>query len=207
MASEHDSTEFEKLWQNQPSETPRISIGELRDRMHRFERKIFWRNIREYIAGVFVVAGYAYYEWKFSALLMRIGSGLTIAAALYVMYQLHRRASSEPAPGELGRATYIAYHRRELLRQRDALRSVWSWYLLPFVPGFGVFLTGLAQSAINNARFAGYPLSVLHVAEFVAGSASFVIVVFVGVWLLNRSAAGRLQAQIDGLDAMARDPD
>ena len=29
----------------------------------------------------------------------------------------------------------LEFHRSELVRQRDLLRSVWWWYLLPFVPG------------------------------------------------------------------------
>jgi len=175
--------------------------------MHKCERKIFWRNLREYIAGAVVVAAFAYYEWIFPGLLLRIGSALIILGTLYVMYQLHRRASAEPAPADLGSSTYLEFHHRQLVRQRDALRAVWLWYLLPFVPGIAVFLAGLAQSAMNQARFAGHPLNMLQVAGFIGGSATFVVVVFVGVWLLNRWCVTKLQARIDDLDALKRDPD
>jgi len=207
MTNDEVPTNVEKLWKSQASETPHLSPEDLHRRMDKFERKIFWRNIREYIAGAIVVAGFGYYEWKFPALLSRIGSGLTIAGALYVMFQLHRRASAEPAPADLGRSTYIEFHRREVVRQRDALRAVWSWYLLPFVPGFTVFLAGLAQSAMNTARLAGHPLTATQVVEFIAGSGSFVVVVFIAVWLLNRWTAAKLQAQIDELDSLTRDQD
>ena len=205
MANEQIPDDFDKLWQNQPQESPGVSLDDLRRKMDRFKRRIFWRNIREYVAGAIVVAWYSYYAWRFSGLLLRFGSGLTIAGALYVMYQLHRRGSAEPAPADLGRSTYVEFHRSELVRQRDALRTVWSWYLLPFVPGLAVFLAGLARSAMNTAQVVGHPLSALQVAGFVTGSASFVVVVFVGVWMLNRWSVTKLQAQIDELDVMARD--
>jgi hypothetical protein len=205
MANEQVSREIEKLWQSQTPEPPHISLEDLRGRMQRFERKVFWRNIREYVAGAIVVVVYGCYEWRFPELLLRIGSGLTIAGTLFVMFQLHRRASAETAPADLGRSTYVEFHRKELLRQRDALRAVWWWYLLPFVPGLGIFLAGLAQRAVNAARLAGHPLSALQIADFIAVSGSFIVVVFAGVWLLNRWSSGRLQKEIDALDALTRD--
>lgn len=207
MTDERVSSGIEKLWQDQSLEPHRMPPEELRRRMNKFQRRIFWRNIREYIAGAIVVAGFGYYEWKFPGLLLRIGSGLTILGALYVMFQLHRRASAEPAASDLGRSTYLEFHRRELIRQHDALRSVWSWYLLPFVPGLSVFMAGLAKSAMNTARVAGHPLSALLVAGFAVAMISFVAAVFVGVWFLNRWIARKLQAEVVQLDALARDPD
>ena len=205
MASEQIPEEAEELWRSQPPEMPRISLDDLHRRLRKFERTIFWRNTREYLAGAIVVAGFAFYEWKFPGPLLRVGSGLTIAGALFVMFQLHRRASAKTAPDDLGRNTYVAFHRRELVRQRDALRAVWSWYLLPFVPGLMVFLAGLIQSAVNTAQMAGRALGAFQVTAFAAGCASFVIAVFVGVWFVNRWAAARLQAQIDELDASTQD--
>ena len=207
MTNEEPSEKIERLWQNQPAEGAHISSEDLRRRMRKFERKIFWRNLREYVAGAIVIAGYAYYEWKLPALLLRIGSGLTIAGALLVMFQLHRRASAESPASDLGHSTYVEFHRRELVRQRDALRSVWSWYLLPFVPGLAVFLGGLTKTAVDAARLAGHPLSPFQIVEYVAISASFAILVFGGVLLLNRRSAARLQAQINDLEALTRDPE
>ena len=205
MTSEQDSSEFEKLWQSQTPESPRISPEDFRRRMHKFERKIFWRNLIEYVAGAIGIGTYGYYEWKFPGLLLRLGSGLVILGTLYVMYQLHRRASAEPSPADLGRSTYVEFHHRQLVRQRDALRGVWSWYLLPFIPGFAVFLAGHAQSAVDTARVAGHPLSAVHVVRFVGGAVCFFAVLFGGIWLLNRWTANKLQAQIDDLDRLMRD--
>ena len=144
-------SELGALWQSQPTEPPRMSPEELRSRMHRFERRIFWRNLREYAAGVVVLIVFGYYEWLFPALLQRIGSTLTIAGTLYVMYQLHRRASARISPADAGMKSCLEYHRQELERQRDALRAVWSWYLLPFVPGMAVFLAGMMVKSMEGA--------------------------------------------------------
>jgi hypothetical protein len=46
---------------------------------------------------------------------------------MYMVYQLHRKASSAGAPADLGWKSCAAFYRAELERQRDALRSVWKW--------------------------------------------------------------------------------
>src|SRR5262245_50211510 len=107
MTNESDSKDMKNLWQSQHTEPARIHPEELRKKMNKFERRIFWRNVREYVAGAVVIAVFGYYEWRFRALLVRLGSGLIIAGTLYVMYQLHRRASTRPAPADLGLSTCI----------------------------------------------------------------------------------------------------
>ena len=43
------------VWQNQPLEGIRISVGEIRHRAGKFQNKVYWRNAREYVAGIGVV--------------------------------------------------------------------------------------------------------------------------------------------------------
>ena len=202
MTNEPASPDIQDLWQSQPTEPPRISIEDLRRKMSKFERIIFWRNIREYAAGVFVVTAYGFYEWRFPQPLMRVGSGLVIAATLYVMFQLHRRASVQRAPADLGLSTSIEFHRRALIRQLDALRTIWSWYILPFVPGFAVFLTG---SAISQR--AAHPMSLFHLLRGYSIPVGLVAVVSFGVWKLNQRAARKLQTQIDEMTALSGGPE
>lgn len=198
MTNELPTNDMKNLWQDQPTELSRISPEELRKVMNKFERRIFWRNLREYAAGAVVIAGFGYSEWKSYALLLRLGSGLVIAGTLYAMYQLHRRASIRPAPADLGLRTCIEFHRKSLERQRDALRTVWSWYLLPFVPGLAVFVIG---SIVNQWIAQG------HLGAISIVSPCFMAAMFFAVWRLNRHAAERLQAQIDDLDALRESPD
>ena len=73
-------------------------------------------------------------------------------------------------------------------RQRDLLRSVWSWYLLPFVPGLLFLHVGFMQAqSASTARFI--------VLGGVAAAA------MAGIHFLNRYAASRIQERIDRLRA------
>lgn len=201
MTNESPSTDMKNVWQSQPTEPPRIRPGEVRRKMNKFERRIFWRNVREYAAGLLVIAIFGYYEWRFNTLLVRLGSGMIIAGTLYVMYQLHRRASTRPAPADLGSSTCIEFHRKSLERQRDALRAVWSWYLLPFVPGLAILTIG----SIASQR-AAHQGSVGHLVISILASQGIIPAVFFAIWKLNRRAADRLQTQIDELNTLSEDP-
>ena len=196
MTNKSSSEDLKDLWQGQQTDPPRIPSEDFRRKVHKFERKIFWRNVREYIAGAVVIAWFGYYEWKFRGLLVRVGSGLIIAGALYVLFQLHRRASVRIAPADLGSNTCIDFHRKSLERQRDALRSIWSWYLLPFVPGLVVLLIGSMMNQWTKHP-AGLGQFVIHSLI----SPGIMALVFFAIWKLNRKAAERLQAQIDEISA------
>jgi hypothetical protein len=195
------------LWQSQPGERLRVSPEDLQRRMSKFERTIARRNLLEYVAAAFVITIFVYYAWMFPTLLLRLGCGLLIVGTLYVVYQLHRRASARPVPADLGLRSCADFQRAELERQREALRSVWSWYLMPFLPGMFVFLSGLYEFVRRIAQAAGRPFH----AGIAVGALGFVAVgvlaVFVGIWRLNEWAANKLQAQIDQLTALAQDPD
>jgi hypothetical protein len=197
MVNDSIGSDMKHLWQSQPTEPPNFSPEQLRRKMRSFERRIFWRNVREYAAGALVLAGFGFYEWKLTALLLRIGSGLTIAGTIYVMFQLHRRASIRPAPADWGLGTCIDLHRLALERQRDALRTVWSWYLLPFIPGFAVFSIGA-----NMSRWTAHPGNLGHLILSFGIPAGGVAAIFWAIWKLNQSAAEKLQAQIDELDEL-----
>lgn len=193
------------LWQQGSGEPPRFTPEEFRGRMSGFERTIRRRNMREYAAAALVMGIFAYYAWIFPTLILRAGCGLIIASTVYVAYQLHRRAASRHAPAEMGMRNCVDFQRSELERQRDALKAVWSWYLLPFLPGMTVFLAGLSQFTKSMTEGAGRPF---HTAAALAGFslvAGCVAAVFVLIWMLNKRTAEKLQKQIDDLDQLTRD--
>lgn len=202
MTNKSDSENMKNLWQNQPTEPSKIRLEDLRRKTDRFERRIFWRNLREYAASVVVIAIFGYYAWRFHGLLVRAGSGLIIVGTLYVMLQLHRRGSVRTAPSDLGLSTCIEFHRKSLQRQRDALRTIWSWYLLPFVPGLAVFEIG---SAMNQWK--AHAVGLGHVVIGFLASLAIMAALFGGIWRLNQWAAGKLQKQIDELTALGKGPD
>ena len=158
-----------------------MSVDEIRRRAGKFQKKIYWRNAREYAAALTVVVFVGLGLWLTSDALLRVAFGLMIAGLLYVMWHLHRRGSSRSLPADLGLASGIEFYRRELERQRDLLDSVWAWYLGPLIPGFVAFIVAYH----------------MHIGHSLAVTA---LVVF--VWLLNHRAARRLQRQIDELNAL-----
>ena len=97
-----------------------------------------------------------------------------------------RTSPAGAAPGSRGS---LAFHRAQLVRQREALSSVWLWYLAPFLPGMLVLSAAYAQRDGHLGNLVIY--------------LAFVSVLFVGVWQLNLLGARRFQKDIEELDALA----
>jgi len=187
--------DLQQMWQTQPVEVTTMSIDEIRRKAGRFEHRIWWRNAREYAAMVLVMVCFGYYLYKFPHPAERAGSMLVIAGTLYIGWQLHKRASVRSAPVETGFTTCLEFHVRELERQRDALNSLWRWYLGPMIPGLVVFVAALTVSGRAPERQQP-ALIALWLAIFAAS--------FWGVWKMNQRAARKLQRRIDELNAMGR---
>jgi hypothetical protein len=187
-------TDLQTLWQSQPVDPKQFSSEEIRDKATRFQRRVRFRNLREYVAAVFVLVIFSGYAWKASTWLSKSGPALIVVGTLYIMFQLYTRAASLPVAGGEGGAgvteSCAQFHRRELERQRDLLRTVWQWYLGPLVPGLLVmFVDGFID--------AGEKGGVAIVASL--GSAPITVLVFLGVWWLNAVGAKKLQREIDAL--------
>jgi hypothetical protein len=181
--------DLKALWREQETETPPMSLELIHARG--FQWHIKRRNFIEYAAAVVVVATFSWYVYILSHPVMKLGSALTVLGTLVLVWQLHKRGSARQPP--LGAAASLAFHRAELVRQRDAVRSMWLWYLAPLAPGMIVTMAGMAMSKPDA------PLAAKLVMPVVTA------LVFVGVWLLNRRGARLLQRAIDDLDALNRE--
>ncbi|HEY4363919.1 MAG TPA: hypothetical protein VGN17_23320 [Bryobacteraceae bacterium] len=186
-ADRYPSADPRNLWQGQEVEKILLTAAEIRTRATHFERRVHRRNLREYVAGAVVIVLFSMQlgrvqGWRLAPAL------LSILATIYVMFQLHRRASARPLPADAGLKTSIEFHRGELERQRDAARGVWRWYLLPFLPGAVavLFVAGIDRGI--NARL--------------IASGAFSLLVFVGICALNEKGARRLDSKIKELKAM-----
>ena len=189
MANEPLPDDIRNVWQNQSVDNAAMPLEEIRRRAQKFQSKIAWRNRREYLGAAIVVITFGYYIYKFPYPMIRAGSALIIAGTLYVIYQLHRRASPQTLPSELALVGSVEFYRRQLVRQRDALQSVWKWYLSPLIPGLLVFTAGIPWGRPDPHRRSG------------AFYFAFIAIVFLGIWWLNRRAAARLDRQIAELDS------
>ncbi len=184
---------LQRLWQSQSTPATEFALDDLRRAADRFQRRIVWRNATEYLACAVIALVFVFYLVQFPSPLMRTGSALVIAGTLIVAWQLHRRASGQPAPTDRGAQSWLDYQRAQWARQRDALRSVATWYIGPLVPGVIVFRWGVETELGPGAPFARGLIANLVIAA-----------VLVAVVLFNRYAAHQLQQRIDRLDQEAR---
>lgn len=182
-------------WHREAATGPALpSVEELRARADKFHRTIANRNLREYLAGGFVVVAFAVMAVLAPFVAMKLGAAMVTLGAAYVMWQLRRRGTPLDPAREGGALSLLEFQRRELVRQRDALDSVFSWYLLPLIPGMVVLMAS--------------PMLATPVADWALPSPGMALrlaapfAVFVGVWLLNKWGAQQLQRQVDEIDAL-----
>lgn len=179
---------MKQTWQSYGEGRPLPDIEELRKSSSRFDRQIRVRNAIEYAAAGVVILGFSIIAALERAPLLRLSYAMIVAGACFVAWQLGRRASAVRPARSASTVELLGEYRKQIERQRDALQSVWLWYLLPFAPGL---LLSFVATPVPPGREWAHAASVL-----------FTLTVFVGVWMLNRHAALRLQGKIEELDAL-----
>jgi hypothetical protein len=195
MTTESEKHDIRAIWGAQAVGPNLVTVEQIRANADKFHSAVRRRNRIEYTAAVFVVAVFGLYIWVFPIPLMRLGSLLIIAAAIFIMAWIHFRASAIPIPSHIPFMDYMSRYREELRRQQSALRTVWLWYLAPWVPGVGLFTIGMGrlfERALGN-RAPLWPIALV---------TAIMVGVFAGAWLLNLRGARRLQHQIDELNRL-----
>ena len=170
----------------QSSEQPAMSLEQIREKARYLERRVARRNRREYIAAVFVVFAYSLILWRAPSAAVRIGAALILAATAVVCYRLRVHGSAASLQDDVAIKSSLEFYRAQLERQRDLLRSVWLWFLLPFVPGFVVGLVGYARAQPSHR-----PATIVY--------GVLALILGIGLHLLNHRAAVRLQRVLDRL--------
>jgi hypothetical protein len=184
--NESPNQTVKELWLSQPVEGIKMSAEEIRNRATKFEKKVMWRNVREYVAGAIAAALFASFLIQSHDVFFRAACALMIAGLAYMAYQLHRRASVRRMPADLGAENSLQFHRSELERQLDFIRHIWRWYLAPLVPGMVTF---------SVASLGAHPNNLIRLALM----NSFFALCLILVWRLNVYAAHCLQKRIDDL--------
>lgn len=178
--------DFQNLWQSQPKEMTAMSLDQVHSRARAFKSQIQWRNRLEHIASALVAVVFTGYAIFLDPPLMKLGSVLIVAATLLVSLLLVLNGRAAPVSGAA--EDCLDFHRRALVRQRDLLRSAWLWYVLPFVPGFALFMIPAVENASRDT--AGMVWVYLAIAT----------VFFGGVIAVNLLGARGLQKEIDRLE-------
>ena len=199
MTPEKPPVDAPSLWRKQPSEDVIVTLEDIQGRVQSFQSVVSRRNLREYFGALSVIVVFAWYVWVLPGWMSKTGSALVIADALFVMRELHRRGSAQPPPAAAA-LPLVEFHRAELIRQRDLLKSVPLWYLAPFIPGLVMMALARYFQIHVEGRSLAADRQIVVLANLV------VLLVFGAVWLLNVWAAARIQRKIDALDNLKVDP-
>lgn len=187
MANEPED-DIARLWREQPGEGGTMPLSEIKAKARKLGRTIRAQILLEYAGAVIVFIAFGRMAIIAQSPIVAIGAGLVIVATGFVVVYMHRKSWVSAAAVDGLAENGVEFYRAALLRQRDVLRSVWWWYLLPFAPGLMFILIGRAAADPERAPRA-------------AGSALICLLVFLGLGKLNERAARKLQREIDVLDA------
>lgn len=141
------------LWQTQEVEEMRISVEELRAKAAKFNSRIRWRNVREYVAALIVIVWVGIGLWKVADTVERIAFALMLAGAIYYVWHLWKWGAAKSVPADLGRADCVRFYQSELARQRDLVGSIWKWAIGPIMPGLALLNTYLIMFPPASRRF------------------------------------------------------
>jgi hypothetical protein len=160
--------------------TPPLTMDTIHERARHFQRMIWWRNARESVVGFALLGVNAntLANLSFDAPALWVPPALGFAGLACLLYVLHAKAGSRRVPEGDGRAV-LRFHQAEIERQRDILRLVPYWYLLPLAPSL------VAGAIVKWHPIAG-PLSL-----------AFMALVFYGIGWLNRAGAKWLDRQLE----------
>ena len=168
-------------------------IEDVRKGADRLYRVVKWRNRIEYVACAIAVMVFTYKLPTAPTILHTVGLALIIAAFVYMPWQFHRRASAV-SPDTAGTMPIYAFLRAQLVRQRDAFRSIVGWYILPWLPGLALLFAGNGLDPEIEA--AGPPI-------WARWLVLFGIAAFIGFyWWIHQRAARKIQKRIDEIDVL-----
>jgi len=181
--------ELQQVWQefacSQPSDPAEIART-IAHTVRQFDRKIFWRNFREYAAGgvvAIVFAGSAAFGYERIVPVPLIGLAAISFVMGYLWWKHHDLQPLDPtADARVYKAALLARYDRQI----RLLRGVRYWYFLP------LYVWILAATVVNALHRPPH-LSPLAHAIMVAVSLVAVTAVFIWLARLNhRYASGRL---------------
>jgi hypothetical protein len=146
------------------------------ERTRSFDRRIAVRNAIECVAAFVVVGIFAWFAWRASGLLERVGNAMVAASGLWIAYYILRFGSG---PRRLDPGVSLNAYNQLLSanyeQQIRLLRNVKYWYLLP--PYVGILVANLGLGLRLHAEGKN-PWGALV-------SMATVTLVFVLVWIAN----------------------
>jgi hypothetical protein len=139
------------------------------------------RNYFEYAAAGLTIVVFAIAGLSSDMPAMQLGAGLIALASLFVATSLHFLSRGVAPHMDTASRNYYA---ASLIREHNMLRTIWLWYVLPFVPGYLL----CRYAAYSEIRPGELGLQLLFDVAAAAGAAVVVL------W--NRRRADALRAEV-----------
>jgi CubicO group peptidase (beta-lactamase class C family) len=139
--------ELKQLWQRQPLRVPDLAATQLipamQNKMGEFRRTLFWRDIRELSACIFLVIVFGFYFVHQGAPIARLGDLIVIGSSIFIAWRLlYVQRTTRPAPPGASTVESLRAELNTVRAQSQLLGSVLWWYLLPLTVGELVFVWG-----------------------------------------------------------------
>ena len=143
-----DFQSFKNVWQRQPLpqpaplETARLLEG-IEQRMVRFDRTIFWRDLRETLAALLLTAVFGFLavavEGAWAVTGAWIGAVGSLSVAVIMLTVQHRHRLPEPS---MPVTSYLRGQRAKVAAQIRLLETVIWWYFAPPAVGMSLVMIG-----------------------------------------------------------------
>jgi hypothetical protein len=198
--------DLKALWKDQRLEIPPVTVETVRRNARRLQRRRLRVMIQETLgaSALIVLAGLAIrlrglQPWALDLSDVAIDAGMGLAILWAVFYAWRVLVLFRPRRVPDDAAACLDFHRRELERQRDIVRGLWRWAIVPLLPVMILLFVGLWLGSPAPGRAPW-----LHHLPILAAVA-FQLESLVLVWLWQQHRADRLQDQIDALDALGKE--
>jgi hypothetical protein len=196
MSSDSPHNEMFSVWQSQPIAPPATTPEQIRERMRRLNRKLFWRDFNIYVICAGETAWFAYCIATIHVPVFQAGMALIVAGLAYLAGQLlfsRGMRSGSRASSAWSSAHSVDFYRLELTHQRNFHRGFWFWSrMIALFPGLAV--CGFWAVDTYPKLVLGYILC-----------AGTVITFAIAIWV-NARMARSYQRKIDALNVYKSPP-
>lgn len=130
-----------------PVDVPRDdAIAQICRKVEKLNGVLDRRDLAETGAAVFVAIAFSGMTFTMKPLISRLGAGLVVLSALYIIYKLWRARTVVPrAAMDAPLKDFCAQEIDRIERQVGLLKSVLWWYIAPIIVGANLVMVGVAQ--------------------------------------------------------------
>lgn len=189
------SDTLKALWESLPATPIAFSPQQMKQKVSQFERRAKRQNAVEYLGYGILFIWSLYVAVKQNDVFSWIVAALLITGAAISLWNYRRNMRVESGESITGAHDLMSFHKRELTRKRDALKTAWKWYALPLMPAVIFILAGRWVQYGD-----GKLLELTSARTYTVLTALFCLSTFTAVILWQFLGAAKYQRQLDELD-------